>query len=276
MWRILMALLAVGVLGPAAAPAREYAKFDVVGDSVSAGINFSIWPPVGGWTQMLLGQQREVIGSFPTIYQLWPGIDARNSALIGSEASDWARPDYQRMNDLIAREPDLVVVFIGGNDFLGVIGDGELSFAEKEAFRNNLRTIIDRLQGMPSDPDIIVVQYYDLFDGQSELVPAQLSRYRIGTQAVIEGNQIIADVAAEKGCFLVDGIADTFFGHCYGQAIGGDPGLLPKYILLPLEVFDIHPVTPGYAAMYWQIYAKLLELKALDRPAAADGWVLYR
>lgn len=241
------------------ANAKDYQKLDIVGDSISHGVN----PAVGdnsGWAQMMTGEY----GSEATVYQIWPGISVNNQAVSGSRASDWAGSGYAPMLSVIAHKPDLAVVYIGGNDLLAYAIDGQLTETEKTAFRTNLRTIINTLQAITPPPDIIMVNYYDLFDGYSANLPLLFSSYRIASEGIIAGNQIIKDVADEKGCFLIDNIYSLFMHHAYGGELGDTGHISPDYVRTPIINFDIHPVTAGHRVIYQQIYNKFLEFKALS------------
>lgn len=278
------AATAIGVLSlwliaaPGDAVGKEYAVFDVVGDSISRGVN-PVAEGRAGWVQMLFAE----FGDHETIDDLWPGIVARNSAVSGSRASEWASPDYEPMQTLLERHPDLVVVYIGGNDMLAAAADGDLTQQEMEAFRADLETILDRLLTLDPAPDIVVGSYYDLFDGVSELIPIFFAEYRFISEATVEFNAVIAEVADEKGCFLVDGIYDAFFNHCYGVDLGSPDHLEPDYVHRPLYPnLDIHPVTAGYEAIHGEFYAMLEILKDLPEepgplpsPAPAAGWLVY-
>jgi len=265
MKKYLLILFIVAVVGGFA---RDFKVFDVVGDSISAGVNPD-YTSNNGWVHMLFGY----LGSYDTIQDLWPGIVKYNSSVSGSKASDWAKENYFSMTELVGHNPDLVVVFIGGNDFLIYCADGKVTDTEKNEYKKNLRTIIDKLKAIPAKPFIIVVGYYDLFDGFSENLPSFYSNYRIISQLTIEGNQIIGDVAREKGCEFVGAVYTDFMHHCYGEDLGDTNHLTPDYMDMPLLInFDIHPVTAGHEAIYRIVYEKLEELK---KPALPSGWMLY-
>ncbi len=253
---------------------KEYGVFDVVGDSISAGVN----PETGGlngWIQMLFGEG----GTTRTLDSLWPDIEKNNSAVSSSEASDWAGAGYAPMQQVLDHEPDLAVVFIGGNDMLAYCADGDVSPQEFAAYRANLTTILTKLRSLPSDPDIVLVNYYDLFDGYSEALPSLFSAFRPLSAAAVEGNRIIREVAEEMECHLVDGVYDAFLHHCYGESFGDTDHEQPDYVRLPLWSFDIHPNTAGHAEILRLVFQKLQALKADNTPtparAAANYWLCY-
>jgi GDSL-like lipase/acylhydrolase family protein len=247
--------------------AREYKVFDVVGDSISYGINPDN-PNPSGWVHILFG----TFGSHDTIDKIWPGIQKYNSAVSGSKASDWAKVSYFAMDNLISHKPDLIVVFIGGNDFLLYCADGEISLAEMQEYEANLRKIIEKLQALDTRPEIIIVNYYDLFDGFSENLELFLTSYKVLSQATIEGNAIIRKVALEKKCFLVEGIYSAFLHHCYGEYVGDTSHQSPDYVAMPILNFDIHPVTKGHEAIYRNIHYMLQQLKSIHDKSI---WVFY-
>ncbi len=244
---------------------------DIIGDSISKGAN-PYEPEYAGWAQMLYGE----FGDYPTIYTLFPDIETHNHSVSGSRASDWASPDYEPMQRVLSNQPDIVIVFIGGNDFLAYFDDGELSQAELDEVEQNLRTIIATLQTHLPEARILIVYYYDLFDGLSMNLPDLFSQYRSMSQGVIEGHRIIRDVAHENDLVLIDGIYDSFMHHCYGEELGDELHKDPDYVLTPLREFDIHPVTPGHAAIYDQIFLALKEIASEYMTPADSSWTLYQ
>jgi lysophospholipase L1-like esterase len=262
-----MMLLVFVVFITAFALAKEYQRLDIVGDSISHGVN----PVVGdnsGWVQMLTGSY----DSQSTIYQIWSGITVNNQAVSGSRASDWAGSTYIPMTTVISHHPDLVVVYIGGNDLLAYASDGQFTESEKTTFRTNLRTIIDTLQSNTPRPDIIMVNYYDLFDGYSANLPSLFTAYRVCSSGAVDGNQIIKEVALEKGCYMIDTVYTQFMHHAYGTELGDTGHLSPDYVRTPLASFDIHPITAGHRVIYQDIYNKLRELKGLT---SVSDWACF-
>jgi lysophospholipase L1-like esterase len=165
----------------------------------------------------------------------------------------------------VSRTPDLVVVMIGANDYFAGAADGDFTQAEIETYRTNLVTIVTALRAGSPPPEIVLVGYYDLFDGLSDhaLVPAA---YRGLSAAVLAANELIAATAAALGCFYV-GIHADFMHHAYGEALGDTQHLKPAYVRLPLAplTFDIHPVTAGHRAICRRVYETLAALKSMPR-----------
>jgi len=90
---------------------KEYSRFDVVGDSISANAN----PQHGGfgWVKMMFGEGYNDGGTnIPpkdnTIYTLWPSVSAANHAIGGSKASDWAADGYAGMINVTSALPDFL------------------------------------------------------------------------------------------------------------------------------------------------------------------------
>lgn len=257
---------------------KNYSVFDVVGDSISAGFNpdYSTSSATYGWVQMLFG-----LGGIPypapkpnTIYTLWSGITAYNSARSGSKAFEWAM-NTTWLNEVKNHHPDLVVVYIGGNDFLFYSTLGPITDTELNIYRNNLRTIIDSLHNNTPRPDIIVVNYYDLFDGLSQSLPNiyPINQYRTLSDTAIRGNQVIQEVAIEKGCYLVTVYTD-FMHHCYGIDLVDTQHLTPDFVKLHLlNNFNIHPNTNGHSKIYDKVYAQLVMLK--NKTTSINNWMLY-
>ncbi|MFH0952958.1 MAG: SGNH/GDSL hydrolase family protein [Verrucomicrobiota bacterium] len=257
-------LLAIAL--PAIAAARDYSVFDVVGDSVSAGVN----PECAGygWVQMLFGQSACANPSQDeTLTNLWPGITQYNSAVSGSKASEWADTNsYPYLGTVLNHDPNLVVVMIGGNDLIAYAGDGVFSETEQGQLRTNLMAIIGMLQSNTPPPEIVMANYYDLFDGYSTNLSLLYSNYWAASAATITADEIIRNVAESKGCFFAD-VYSNFMHHCYGVDLGDPSHLSPDYVRRPLSPlnFDIHPVTAGHESLYKLIYDRLLVLKDIPR-----------
>lgn len=265
--RHLLAVSLVAVVSLTAL-AKDYHVVDVVGDSISAGVN----PECEGygWVNMLFGESAGGnAAKTNTIFTLWPGITAWNSAVTGSTASDWASDWAGCLTAVKNHHPDLVVVFIGGNDMMACLeNDGVFSSAEQAAYRADLSAIVTRLQSNSPKPDIIMVNYYDLFDGYSANLSGDFAVYQNMSQAAILGNQIIKEVALSNRCYRVDGIYDSFMHHCYGLWMGDTGHLSPGYVQLP--GFDIHPVTAGHNNIYDLLYDKM---NYLSEYAVPEWWL---
>jgi len=247
------------------------AVFDVVGDSVSMGVNPELTVDFG-WVNMLFGEGG---GDLPpprdeSIFDLWPSITAHNSAVSSSTAADWASSESPLLQAVLDHQPDLVVVMIGGNDFIRAQLDGEVTQDELDAVRADLETIIDQLQALPTSPEIIMADYYDLLDGLSENLPPFFAAFRCLSESVTRGNQVIAEVAAAKGCRFVS-IYDDFFHRCYGREFGDTLALDPPYVRLPTLSFDIHPVTAGHDAIYREVF---VALEAIGNGSPPSGLML--
>ncbi len=260
----LWCVLAAAALCGRCASARDYQVFDVVGDSISAGVN----PGCGelyGWVDMLFGESG-CASPAPanTITGLWPGIAVYNSAISGSTAKQWAWQQPSYLAVVSNHHPDLVVVFIGGNDGLAYAADGVYTAAEKEEFRTNLITIIQRLRNNTPIPDIIVANYYDLFDGLSTNLSFPYEAYRGLSAVTVEGNAVIEGIAASNGCFFAD-VYSSFLHHSYGSSLGDTQHLSPDYVRTPISSFDIHPVTAGHGSIRDVMYERLGELKEIPR-----------
>ncbi|MBN1516403.1 hypothetical protein JXA32_07520 [Candidatus Sumerlaeota bacterium] len=245
------------IVAASAAQAREYTSFDVVGDSISEGGNPEFYPDTGpGWVHILFGEYQ----SEPAIQRLWPRIVTNNYAVSGTTTSDWATTGSAPMDDLLSGEPDLVAVLLGFNDLSDFLTDDIVTTSEQALYRQNLNTIIDRLQAMPSSPDILVINLYDMADGLSESIPATSSfyYYHLWSPEILAMNSIIEDVAAQQGCMFID-LFQVFFHHCYGRDIGDYEPLDSLYIMP--DLYDVHPVTEGHLAIYRTVYERLLSLK---------------
>ncbi|MBT4816596.1 MAG: SGNH/GDSL hydrolase family protein, partial [Lentisphaerae bacterium] len=269
---VVVLLVVFGTMLPTTARS-SYSSFNVVGDSISAGYNSGGYVFGDGWVSLLFGDSITGIGArADTIDTIWPGIETRNNAVPGSTAGEWASPVYLPTVDLLSRRPDLVVVFIGGNDLIDYMkNDGVLSEAEKDAYRLNLRTIMDSLTGLEPVPEIVLVGYYDLFDGLSENLPAPMASYRGFSSGTLQGNAIIEQVAGEYGCLFVD-LHTPFMHHCYGADLGDPLSASPSFVRTPLALFDIHPNSAGHQRIYETVYQLLSNLSPSSHTlTAAEG-----
>lgn len=261
-------VLAAAVWMPAA-EGRDYLVFDVVGDSISAGVN----PGCGtyGWVHMLFGQTNcgQALTS-QILTNLWPGITAYNSAVSGSTARQWAWASPSYLQTVSNHHPDIVVVFIGGNDGLSYANDGNYSAQEQGEFRTNLIMILQKLRTFSPPPEIVVANYYDLFDGFSSNLPPAYATYTNLSAAVRQGNRIIEEIAFSNGCFHVD-VHSGFMHHGYGAELGDADHLSPDYVRTPLSAFDIHPVTEGHNAIRELMFERLTELKHIPEFTAASA-----
>jgi lysophospholipase L1-like esterase len=265
---VLFLITSVVLLTASYSLCRDYAIIDVVGDSISEGYNpdYSIATATTGWVHMLYGQAdwTNAPGT-ATITNIWPGITFYNSSQAGSRASDWADDVNGWLSAVVAHDPDLVVLYLGGNDLIQDYGSGGFSAIEQDQYRADLYTIIDALRTNGSQPDIVMPDYYDLLDGQSTTLPPPYDQYADAAAAVAVCNDVIRSVAAEKGCFAVDGVHAAFLYHCYGSdVVPKSKHLSPDYVARPLLTsFDIHPVTEGHGAIYELVYGVLGELKSI-------------
>ncbi len=261
---------------------KVYNKFDVVGDSISANAN----PQHAGfgWVKMLLGYgfnngTTNIPPKDNTIYSLWPSITATNHAISGSKAGDWATDGYYGMNNVTSGLPDLVVVYIGGNDLLAYSASGGFSNEELEEYRTNLIKIIDILRTNDVIPDIVLVNYYDLFDGYSYNLASYgnpfLYPYTNLSQDTALGNQVIEEVATEKNCYLVDFVYSDFMHHCYGEELGDSSHLDPDYVRTPISSLDIHPNTAGHTKIYERVYERLYVLSVPEPGIFIVGQLLF-
>lgn len=260
---LLLAMLASAVR------AREYRIVDVVGDSISAGYNpdYSRTMATTGWVHFLYGQAAWTNASGSgTITNLWPGIQMYNSARSGSKAWEWAADANGWLSGVLNHQPDLVFVYIGGNDLISYYtSEGTFTEARQAEYRANLTAIVNALQSNQPPAEIVLLEYYDLFDGYSSNLSFPYTAYTNGSEAMVELNQIIRDVASGKGCHLAAGVYDAFMHHCYGEGLGDTGHVMPDYVLMPIANFDIHPVTAGHDAIYDVAWQELIELKDIPK-----------
>lgn len=274
----LFSLLFILLMAATVLEAKEYHVIDIAGDSISSSYNpdYSTSEDSYGWVDMLYGLGG---GNYPapkedTIDDLWPDIVKYNTAEAGSKASEW-QPGSLYFERIRLHQPDLVVLLLGGNDLIqDYMGDGEFSAGEVAEYEANLTNIVSEIKSFESNPDILMLYYYDLFDGDSKELPLLLEILHGMTRATVDGNFAIQRVANAYHCELVD-IYTPFFFHCYGRELDASYYLDPCYVETPLSKFDIHPNTDGHKKIYETVYERLMKLKNMPETTFAANWSLF-
>jgi lysophospholipase L1-like esterase len=256
----------------ASLPAREYAVVDIIGDSVTAGANLD-FNEFYGWAHMLQGLGG---GEFPPppvndIFTLWPDVKVNNMAFPGATAAEWSTSGGLRLQAVLDHHPDLVIIMIGGNDLLAAYEDGKMTELEMGLVQYYIERVIIQLKLNTPKPDIIVIGYYDFFDGMSVNLFPPYDKYAGLSDIVIEANSLTHDTAINRGAFYVS-IYEDFLHHCYGRELGDTAPLDPPFLHMPLSQFDIHPVTAGHRAIFEKVYDKL---KWLNSNVPSMGWRAY-
>ena len=103
---------------------------------------------------------------------------------------------FQR--DVVSQQPDLVVLLIGSNDML--YPGHMLSI---ESYRRNLNTLLDRIAYVGSDAMLMTAPRF-VTRLLLETYPATLEHKYPPEERLIMLNNVIRDVAAERGIELVD------------------------------------------------------------------------
>lgn len=242
--------------------AAGFGSLEIIGDSIAAGANPESSAPYG-WAHMLEGipPPADVPCTVPlqTIHTLWPGIKVHNAAIPGASSHAWANPDGPAFRGLAGRNPALVIIMLGGNDFQGALDDGQFDAEELRGYRERLRWIIQQAKSLPSSPEVLLVSYYDCFDGMSANLPIPL--YRGYSLYAKRANDATSVMARQENCRVVN-VFDAFHGHGYGRDLGGGAMANPPYFRMPVTKYDIHPVTAGHWRIYQEVMRALEELKA--------------
>lgn len=192
-------------------------------------------------------------------------LSYRNLGVSGATSASFiAGGQLAAATDLIAaeraagRRVGLITLSIGGNDMVGTfLGQSPLTITDTlPLFRQNLGQILDALIGAVSPAgtrtaDILVMSYYNPypgliiqdFPGVIDLPPGQ--QPIVTDVEVPRFNQVIAEVAAEKGVRVVDAYT-PFLGR-----IGELTYVRIPYALVPFEQrnFDYHPRRAGHVAL---------------------------
>ena len=101
-------------------------------------------------------------------------------------------------NDVVPRDPDLVVLLIGSNDMLY---PGHM--LELDVYARNLNTLLDRIAYVGSDAMLMTAPRF-VTRLLLETYPATLEHKYPPEERLIMLNNVIRDVAAERGIELVD------------------------------------------------------------------------
>lgn len=251
MYRIGLSVLALILAsctsaGPSSPPSPRVA---VVGDSISAGINseLSIQRPTIGWVHMLTQNagRDNLVPDFSFRSLFGPEATLVNLSKPGSRFRDWIRAEL--FESIVQARPNYVIVLLGGNDLWAQIQDGIWSEAEQEQLARDRDRFFEKLAASLPDARVLVIGYYDLFDGQSSRLPDQLRHLRGLSDWTRAANDQIAEGALKRNWWYLD-ILLPFQGHGYARLLGGE-ALDPPYFRMPLSQFDIHPNTAGHRAL---------------------------
>ena len=256
-------------------------KIAVIGDSISDGCNpelstsAEMYAKRYGYAQMLEGKKYEGIDTpAKTIYNIWNNAEYRNFSITGSKASEWNMDsststkwhtwdkEFQKVLDF---NPDIAVIYLGANDiFEYVYNDGVVTPDELSDLSTNLKGIVDKLKSKNDKIKIVIVGYYDLFDGYSLALSAStVDSFKIFkdiSAITVAGNKVLSDLATLEGAVYVDNYS-TFMNHCYGIFLGNTNASPSLYVTNSINTFDIHPVTAGHKIIYQNVYSTLEKIK---------------
>ena len=256
-------------------------KVAIIGDSISAGCNPELatraekYDKRYGYAQMLAGETYDGIAvPSKNIYNIWENAELKNFSIIGSQASEWNKDSSSSENwhkwdsefkKVLEFTPDIAVIYLGANDIFAYIGnDGKITSEEYIELRTNITGIIEQLKAKNNNIKIVLIGYYDMFDGRSSLAAKASPEYFAGfadmSSIVVNGNKMIKEIATAEGANFVD-IYTPFLNHGYGKALGNTNAALPLYLTGNLLTFDIHPITAGHKAIYEKVYSTLESIK---------------
>lgn len=259
------------------AAARTFTSFDILGDSIAQGFNSDspTTAPSYGWADMLFGRAHDFYTppAGRSLRDLWPAIRLHNTARAAKTAADWAREEPPLLAEVLAHEPDLIVIALGINDILEALlaGPPVDPAALAAQYGDDMRAILAALRASPAAPEILLLNQFDLFAGRSEDVPALYAVFRPFSAAVERCNAVLAQIAAEEGLTLID--LDTEFYHRgYGGELGDPLHRAPEYFPTPLTRLDVHPNTRGHARIYQLVFDRLCALAS--RAPAHPSWTL--
>jgi lysophospholipase L1-like esterase len=166
---------------------------------------------------------------------------------------------------LLAFNPDLTVVFIGGNDFKE-FPKQDLA-ATVQIITQRVALLIDRLREHNPKIRIVVASYHDAYDGLSSAVkaPAQEANTSPAVRQLCDAYELLA---RQKGCGSVcRKIYDSFMNHCWGQEVGGAVHWEPTYSRpYHPEHSDQHPSPAGQQALAEIFYEEFCQMAGVPVP----------
>ena len=169
-------------------------KVAIIGDSISAGCNPELatraekYDKRYGYAQMLAGETYDGIAvPSKNIYNIWENAELKNFSIIGSQASEWNKDSSSSENwhkwdsefkKVLEFTPDIAVIYLGANDIFAYIGnDGKITSEEYIELRTNITGIIEQLKAKNNNIKIVLIGYYDMFDGRSSLAAKASPEY---------------------------------------------------------------------------------------------------
>ena len=264
----LIGLSACAVVLTSSSPASA-TSVAVIGDSLADGGNPQQWEYT--WVDMI-AEDAEL------------AVDIDNFAVRGTQAREWAAPGNELFGTVQAAvlggaSYDVVIIGLGGNDFQVAIQDSDFTFEERLALWANLETVVSNTEALLPGAEIILMNYYDMFDKQSWVLPPgfvmtpymsdQLTGWS-GFACTFFGdtcafgslNHLIGLVASAHGADVID-VYSAFMNHGYVAHSLGINTLHPAYfpaITVQGNVFvgfDVHPVTAGHERIVELVTPKL-------------------
>jgi len=241
-------------------------KVAFIGDSVSWGINPDLGPMSFaryGWVQMITGNATSSPAppKAQNLTTLWPGVVWKDFSLPGNTIRYYK--EDARMREVFDYAPDLVLFLLGGNDVLNYLRDGALNDTEEAQLKENVENILSKIRYDLPDAKVVVLNYYDLFDGLSDKITQRdILEYRNLSSVTSGSNAMLKNGAKMQDCEYID-IYAHFMHHCYGRYLGDGQIQDPPLVKLPLANFNIHPNTDGYEMIYETVYYELTRLKTV-------------
>jgi lysophospholipase L1-like esterase len=176
--------MADGIQAPTPAPAPSFRHYVAIGDSLSEGLGDPVrGAELGGWATCLAAWLQAVT----------PSMRYTNLAVRGHTAS---RAVADQLRPAVAAEPDLVSVFIGGNDVLFPPGFDARRFADD----------LEQLTAPFAGPGVtILLSTLPDLTACSPLPPPLRGALR---GRIVTANEVIKAVSAEHRTLLLDSWAD--------------------------------------------------------------------
>jgi lysophospholipase L1-like esterase len=226
-----------------------------------------------GWPGLLAGETAhpEAPGR---LREIWPECVLNNFAVGGAHASGWLGIQTDGQNKfygngermfrtnwpaLLAFDPDLTVVFIGGNDFKEFPHqDPAITI---QTITSRVGTLIDRLRERNPKMRILLACYDDPYDGWSSAAKAPDPNAETSS-AILQLCNAYERLAREKGCDSVcRTIYDSFMNHGWGKELGGPAHQEPTYTRpYHPQRPDLHPSPAGQQALADIFYEKFREM----------------
>jgi lysophospholipase L1-like esterase len=260
---VVSALLSFSTLSGCSAEVRNSTtgyRVALIGDSVMAAIRPEL---------VFTNETGATIKSIPCDYNerhaweitspLLGTFSIHNYAVGGITAKEWS--SGSRLSDVFSLEPNIYVVLIGGNDYLDAIRDGVITEKEREEIIGYISELMGKIRLESGDTDILILNYYDLFDGKSSRLAGhpQMSRFVSFSDEIKIFDGKLRELSDSYSSYYLD-LRAAFMHHGYGAELGDEHHRKPDYFKTPLSRFDVHPTVAGRMRLAELLFSHIPEI----------------